>query len=334
MTRYRNHLPQLGGDLFLTDAGLETDLIFNHGIEIPELAAHTLLPDPDGRKAVADYLRGFLALARDYRTGFILDTQTWKAHPHWADDLASTEAQLRQANRDSVEFVAGLREEFAGNHGPIVLNGVVGPRGDAYAPDEQIGVADAERYHLTQLEWLAETEVDMVTALTFTQSGEAAGFARAATTAGLPCVISFTLETDGRLPTGQPLSQAISFVDDQSSRAPAYYMINCAHPDHFADVLEDEAWARRIRGIRCNASRCSHAELDACETLDDGDPHELAILNMAILATMPWINVLGGCCGSDLRHVTEIVNAFSRRSPDAERTTRRSVVSQSRQTGV
>jgi homocysteine S-methyltransferase len=334
MTRYRNHLPQLGGELFLTDAGLETDLIFNHGIEIPELAAHTLLADAGGRQAVADYMRGFLALARDHKTGFVLDTQTWKAHPHWAGELGSTEAQLKQANRDSVAFVAGLREEFSGNHGPVVLNGVIGPRGDAYAPEKQISVAEAESYHLTQLAWLAETEVDMVTALTFTQSGEAAGFARAARTAGLPCAISFTLDTDGRLPTGQPLTEAIHFVDSQSDRTPAYYMINCAHPDHFADVLEDDAWARRIRGIRCNASRRSHAELDECETLDDGDPHELATLNMQILARMPWVNVLGGCCGSDLRHITEIADALAGQLPFAEQAPRRSVLFHSQPSGV
>ena len=92
MTTYRDGLPQLDGGLFLNDAGLETDLIFNKGVEIREFAAHTLLTDPVGRAALADYLRGFLTLARDLGTGFVLDTQTWKAHPHWADDLGATEA--------------------------------------------------------------------------------------------------------------------------------------------------------------------------------------------------------------------------------------------------
>ncbi len=309
MSKYRNELPQLSGDLFLTDAGLETDLIFNHGIEIREFAAHTLLPNSHGREAVANYLRGFLSLANEYDAGFVLDSQTWKAHLHWAKDLVATEQELHETNKDAIAFITDLRDEFAGNSKPIVLNGVIGPRGDAYAPEARLAAREAEEYHTKQIGWLAETEVDMVTALTFTQSDEAIGVVRAAQSAGLPVVISFTVETDGSLPTGQPLNEAISAVDDATDGAAAYFMVNCAHPDHFFDVLDDSAWARRIRGLRCNASRLSHEELDECEVLDDGDPMELANQYKAITTTMPWLNVFGGCCGSDLRHVARIAKA-------------------------
>jgi S-methylmethionine-dependent homocysteine/selenocysteine methylase len=311
MSKYRKQLPQLSGDLFLTDAGLETDLIFHHGIEIPEFAAHTLLPNPHGREAVADYFRGFLSLANKYETGFVLDSQTWKAHLHWAKNLGATEQELYDANKDSIAFIAQLRDEFAGNSKPIVLNGVIGPRGDAYAPEARLAAREAEAYHTKQIGWLAETEVDMVTALTFTQSDEAIGVVRAAQSAGLPVVISFTVETDGSLPTGQPLNEAIDAVDDATENAAAYFMVNCAHPDHFFNVLNESAWARRIRGLRCNASRLCHAELDECEALDDGDPVELANQYKAITTTMPWLNVFGGCCGSDLRHVSHIVKAVN-----------------------
>ncbi|MDH5762148.1 MAG: homocysteine S-methyltransferase family protein [Nitrospinota bacterium] len=311
MSKYRNQLPQLSGDLFLTDAGLETDLIFNHGIEIREFAAHTLLPDPKGREAIANYLRGFLSLANQYDSGLILDSQTWKAHLHWAKDLKATEQELHQANKDSVAFIAELRHEFAVNKNPIVLNGVIGPRGDAYAPEARLAAKEAEEYHAKQIGWLAETEVDMITAMTFTQSDEAIGLVRAACSAGLPVVVSFTVETDGRLPTGQPLKEAIGAVDEATEGATAYFMVNCAHPDHFSNVLEDSPWARRIRGLRCNASRLSHEELDNCEVLDDGDPEELASQYKTITTQMPWLNVFGGCCGSDLRHVTQIVKAVT-----------------------
>jgi S-methylmethionine-dependent homocysteine/selenocysteine methylase len=310
MSKYRNQLPQMSGGLFLTDAGLETDLIFNHGIEIREFAAHTLLPDPQGRKAVANYFRGFLSLANEYDAGFVLDSQTWKAHLHWAEDLGATEQELHEANKDSIAFIAELRDEFAENSKPIVLNGVIGPRGDAYAPEARLAAKEAEEYHAKQMGWLAETEVDMVTALTFTQSDEAIGIVRAAQSAGLPIVISFTVETDGSLPTGQPLNEAIVAVDEATDGAAVYFMVNCAHPDHFFDGLDDSSWARRIRGLRCNASRLSHAELDECEVLDDGDPEELANQYQAITTTMPWLNVFGGCCGSDLRHVARIVKAI------------------------
>ena len=135
MALYRSGLPQLDGGLYLTDAGIETDLIFNKGIEIREFAAHTLLTEPEGRQAVGDYLRGFLTLAGEMGTGFVLDSQTWKAHPHWADSLGATETDLADANQDAIAFIDGIRSEFSANSAPIVLNGLVGPCGDAYAPD-------------------------------------------------------------------------------------------------------------------------------------------------------------------------------------------------------
>ncbi len=311
MSKYRHDLPQLSGGLFLTDAGLETDLIFNHGIEIREFAAHTLLPDAAGREAVANYFRGFLSLANEHNAGLILDSQTWKAHMHWADDLGANEQELHEANMDAIAFIAELRNEYAGNSKPIVLNGVIGPRGDAYAPEAEVAANESEEYHAKQINWLAETEVDMVTALTFTQSDEAIGLVRAAKAAGLPVVISFTVETDGKLPTGQPLGEAIRAVDATTDSAAAYFMVNCAHPDHFVDVLGDEDWAHRVRGLRCNASRLSHAELDECEELDDGDPTELGEQYKSMTKTMPWLNVFGACCGADLRHVSRIARAVT-----------------------
>jgi homocysteine S-methyltransferase len=310
MACYRHALPQLAGDVFLTDAGLETDLIFNHGIPIRAFAAHTLLPAPVGRQAILDYFRGFLALARAHQTGYILDSVTWKAHMHWASALGAGARELHEANRASVALMVQLRDECASHEKPIVLNGIIGPQGDAYAPDTAIAIHEAERYHAQQIGWLADTEVDMVTALTFTQSAEASGLVLAARSAGLPVVVSFTVETDGRLPTGQPLGEAIDAVDQATDAAAAYFMVNCAHPEHFAHVLGDTAWARRVRGIRCNASRKSHAELDASDTLDAGDPVELGQQYVALRAKMPWLNVFGGCCGSDLRHVTQIAQAL------------------------
>ncbi len=310
MPRYRNLLPQMTGDIFLTDAGVETDLIFNHGIEIREFAAHTLLSIPQGRAALSRYFEGFLSLANQQNNGFILDTVTWKAHRHWAEKLGATDDELKAANEDNVRFIAELRQRFSGNAKPIVLNAVMGPRGDAYKPEAVISMDSAEQYFSQQLGWLAATEIDMVSALTFNQAGEAAGLAKAARKVGLPTVISFTVETNGVLPNGQGLADAIAEVDAATGQYPAYYMVNCAHPDHFGGTLLDEPWARRIRGIRANASRRSHAELDEAPELDAGNPHELAQQYRELSTRMPWLNVFGGCCGSDLRHVTEIARAL------------------------
>ena len=311
MAMYRDNLPQLSDDWFLGGAGLETDLMFNHGIEIPQFASHTLLSDPVGREAMAAYHRGFLALARDMDAGFILGSPTWKAHMHWADDLGASEHDLAQANRDAVAFVAGLRREFSDNAKAIVLSASIAPKGDAYALEDLISADDAETYLARQIGWLVDTEADFVAAETFTQSSEAIGVVRTAQAAAMPIVVSFTIETDGNLPTGQLLRDAITAVDDATGSGAAYFMINCAHPDHFSHVLEDDKWSRRIRGIMCNASRRSHAELNESDILDDGDPVELGAQYRVLKGTMPWLNTFGACCGADLRHVTEIAHALA-----------------------
>ena len=232
MPRYRNALPQMSGDIFLADAGVETDLIFNHGIEIREFAAHTLLPIPQGRAALSRYFEGFLSLANQQNTGFILDTVTWKAHRHWAEKLGATDDELKASNEESVRFIAELRARFSGNAKPIVLNAVIGPRGDAYKPEAVISMDSAEYYYAQQLGWLAATEIDMVSALTFNQASEAAGLAKAAKKVGLPAVVSFTVETNGALPNGQGLAEAISEVDADSDATRTPIPIHCGqHSD-------------------------------------------------------------------------------------------------------
>jgi S-methylmethionine-dependent homocysteine/selenocysteine methylase len=166
---------------------------------------------------------------------------------------------------------------------------------------------EAEAYHAHQIGAFAEAHADMAAAITMTNANEAIGIARAAAQAGLPVAISFTLETDGKLPTGQALSEAIVEVDEATAHHPVYYMINCAHPTHFAEVLPaGEAWTKRIRGLRANASRRSHQELNDAPDLDDGDPIELGGQYRDLLRRHPHINVLGGCCGTDHRHIESI----------------------------
>jgi S-methylmethionine-dependent homocysteine/selenocysteine methylase len=166
---------------------------------------------------------------------------------------------------------------------------------------------EAQAYHAQQIGVFAESDADMVTAITMTNANEAIGVARAAQAAGMPVAISFTLETDGRLPTGQGLKEAIDEVDAATGNAPAYYMINCAHPTHFEATLDAEAaWVQRVRGLRANASKRSHAELNEAPDLDEGNPAELGAEYHAILRRHPQINVLGGCCGTDRRHVEAI----------------------------
>ena len=311
MAGYRDRLPQLGRELFLTDGGIETTLIFHEGLDLPLFAAFHLLKDETGRTALRRYYERYLALAREQGRGLILESPTWRASADWARQLGYDAAALDLVNREAIALMEELRDRHAGPR-PLVISGCVGPRGDAYGPEQLMGPDEAESYHKAQIRTFARTEADMVTAITMTHSGEAIGIVRAAAAAGLPVAVSCTLETDGRLPSGEALGEAILTVDTATDAGAAYFMINCAHPSHFAGVLEtDESWVRRIRGLRANASRCSHAELDAAQELDQGDPEELGQDYAALRRRLPWLTVLGGCCGTDHRHIEAIARACS-----------------------
>jgi S-methylmethionine-dependent homocysteine/selenocysteine methylase len=308
--RHRNALPQLGDKLFLTDGGLETTLVFVDQIDLPHFAAVALMRNPEGRDRLRSYYRRYAAIAREANTGFIFESPTWRASRDWAEKLGMTPDALQSLNRKSIMLMAILREELESKHTPMVLSGCIGPRGDGYNPVALMNAAEAEDYHSEQIATFRDTEADMVTAITMNYVEEAIGIARAADAAGMPSAISFTLETDGRLPTGQTLKDAILEVDRATGAAPAYYMINCAHPTHFVGALDAEApWVKRIRGLRANASKMSHAELDAATALDDGDPAELGHEHAEILKRLPHITVLGGCCGTDHRHVAAIAHS-------------------------
>jgi S-methylmethionine-dependent homocysteine/selenocysteine methylase len=310
LAKYRNNLPQLSGDFFITDGGLETTLIFHNGFELPEFAAFGLLKHSAGRQALRGYYRTYAGIAERYGVGFILESATWRASLDWGRKIGYSARELADVNHQAIELLAEVREEYQDRTSKIVISGCIGPRGDGYNPTSMMGVAEAEQYHRGQIETLAETEADMITALTMTYAEEAIGVVRAAQSAGLPIVISFTVETDGRLPSGQSLKAAIKQVDAATDFGPAYFMINCAHPTHFEAVITvDEPWVRRIRGLRANASCLSHAELDEAEELDDGNPADLGSQHLALRNRGDNLNVLGGCCGTDHRHIEEICKA-------------------------
>jgi S-methylmethionine-dependent homocysteine/selenocysteine methylase len=311
MAKYRDDLPQLSSpSVMLSDSGMETDLIFHEGFDLPLFASFTMLDDAARTEALRNYYRRHIQVARDAHVGFLFEAPTWRASIAWARQLDLDETAVADVNRRAIDLVVKLREEAGEMRGPMVISGLIGPRDDAYNPAQLMGADEAEEYHGAQIETLAGTEADLVSAMTLTYAAEAIGIARAARTARMPVVISFTVETDGALPDGSSLGDAIGAVEDKTESYPAYYGINCAHPSHFLNVLDvGEEWTTRIRMIRANASRCSHAELDEAETLDDGDPEELAREYAEIRERLPQINVLGGCCGTDVRHVRSIARA-------------------------
>jgi S-methylmethionine-dependent homocysteine/selenocysteine methylase len=313
MSKYRRRLPQLGNRVFLTDGGLETTLVFHEGLDLPAFAAFDLLKDDAGIAVLRRYFERYARIALAQGTGIVLETPTWRANPDWGARLGYDAAALADANRRSVGLLLEVRAALATPQTPVVISGNLGPRGDGYVPSARMTASEARAYHAPQVETFAATDADMVAAFTMNYSAEAIGIALAARDAGMPVAISFTTETDGRLPSGESLAAAIAATDADTGGHPAYYMINCAHPTHLTGALDEPGdWRERVRGLRANASARSHAELDASPDLDAGNPDELARQYAELRATFPRLAVVGGCCGTDHRHVEAVGLALER----------------------
>ena len=307
-----NRFPS-GKRLFVGDAGLETTMEFGEGFELDEFAAYPLLRDPVKREALRRYYGEFVEIARRHGTGFTLDTPTWRASADWGAKLGDSAEALAAVNREAVSFAKEIRAGAESPDLPIAICGTIGPQRDAYTLSDLLSAEAAERYHDAQIAVFAEAGVDLVSAYTLTYAEEAIGIVRAATARAVPVTISFTLETDGRLPSGQSLGAAIEQVDAETDGAAAFFLVNCAHPSHFAAVIEAGGpWLERLGGIRANASRKSHAELDGAEALDSGDPDALAAEYRALKPRLPAARILGGCCGTDQRHVERICEEWLR----------------------
>ena len=295
--------PLRDGVRYLTDSGLETTLVFHDAEELPSFAAFPLLDTEAGRARLARYYREHADVARAAGMGFIFEAPTWRASPDWGRTVGYDLPKVRRVNRDAIDFCRAIAADYRDI--PTLVSGQVGPRGDGYVPGLEMSIEEAEAYHALQI--AAFGRPDIVTALTINYTAEAIGIVRAAQGLDLPVVISFTVETNGRLATGETLGEAIAETDLLTRSYAAYYMINCAHPEHFAGRL-DGMTSKRVRGIRANASRMSHAELDAMKTLDDGDPQALGISYAELSFALPRLAVVGGCCGTDIRHIREIAH--------------------------
>lgn len=307
--KYRHRLPQLGGGLFLSDGGIETTLIFHDGVELPHFAAFVLLDSEGGDAVLRRYYEAYLQVARERGVGMVLESPTWRASSDWGAKLGYDRAGLRRVNQQSIALLCALREKWEAPQSPLVISGAIGPRGDGYRAG-RASAAEAEDYHSEQIACFTDSAADMIAAYTMNSIAEAVGVARAARRMWMPATISFTVETDGRLATGESLRNAIETVDDETGGWPAYYMINCAHPVHFAPALQDgAAWTQRIGGIKANASKQSHAELDEATVLDEGDPQDLGQHYRVLARQYPAMRVLGGCCGTDHRHVAAMCDA-------------------------
>jgi len=318
--KYRENLPQVSADVFLTDGGIETTLIYLEGLELPCFAAFDLLRSERGRETLRKYFRTHATIARERGVGFVLESATWRASVDWGVKIGYSREAVVDANRQAIALLHELRAELETEEKPMPISGCIGPRGDGYKVETRMTAREAEAYHALQARVFAEAGADLVSAVTMTYVEEAIGIVRAARAARMPVVVSFTTETDGRLPSGQALGEAIAQVDAETGAGPVYYMVNCAHPTHFAEALTGlNGSAGRIRGVRANASTKSHAELDTSTELDIGDPADLAARCAALRGRLPNLNVFGGCCGTDHRHIAALAEAcVGQRRPRCE----------------
>lgn len=300
-----------GSRIFLADGGLETCMIYHEGLDLPHFASFVLVDRGDGRAVLRRYFTRYIEIAKRSGSGFLLDTATWRANMGWAPMLGLDEPAIRAVNRQAVTLAREMRDAHSAPGFPIIVNGAVGPSGDGYRIEAMLTAERAEALHRPQIEALAEAGADMVTAVTMTYTDEAVGIAKAARATGLPHVLSFTVEVDGRLPSGQPLHEALAETEARTGGSAIFYMVNCAHPTHFVREL-DGGMRHRIGGIRANASRLSHGELDVATELDDGDPIEFGHFYGAFGRHLPNLRLVGGCCGSDHRHVGEACGHLAR----------------------
>lgn len=283
--------------------GFETDLIFNYGIDLPGFASFPLLDTDEGRAHILRAYRDQIRSASQYGCGTCLESLTWMANPDRAAPLGFSASDLKRINKAAIDIMSEIETTEL-----ICISGQLGPRGDGYEAGTMT-VEGSLSYHLPQVQALAEAGADIVSAFTLGSAEEAAGISRAAQLVDIPSTIAFTVETDGKLPDGMRLADAIDSVDQATSGATTRFLVNCAHPDHLKDALDGSAAMKRLGGIVANASRQSHAELDESEVLDDGDPIELGMQLAQIRKEYPWMNVFGGCCGTDMRHLDEIAKA-------------------------
>jgi len=311
MAKYRTALPQLAESTFLTDGGLETTLIFNQGIDLPYFASFDLLMNVDGRKVLREYYQNYIAISKANCKGFILEAATWRANPDWIEKIGYSFDQIDFINKTAIKELEIIRNNHEKEDFKMPISACIGPRGDGYSPKNKMSIKIAEEYHSFQIKILAETNADLISAMTMNYNEEAIGIVNAAKKYNIPVVISYTVETDGRLPSGDSLKEAITTLDKLTDNYVSYFMINCAHPNHFTNVLKTTGnWSGRIGGIRANASTKSHAELDESETLDEGDKDDLAKCYKDLKTLLPNLNVIGGCCGTDHTHMDKICEVW------------------------
>lgn len=297
---------QQAGRFYLTEGGTETEFMYKHGFELPHFAMFPLLDNPKAVSRMREMFRSYLEVAAKHKVCALMGGLDYRASPDWGELLGYSAASLADANLQSIEFLREIASEYLSQIPEILIQGLIGPRGDAYERNETITANEAEDYHAVQLETLKKADVDLALAITFNNIPESVGVARAAAKIGVPLGISLTLDTTSKLSSGESLADAITMIDEETGQSPAFYSINCSHPLEFEPAIGPGDWVKRVRGVRPNASKMDKMALCKIGHLEDGDPVELGVLCGDLARRYPHMDIWGGCCGTWDRHLDEI----------------------------
>lgn len=296
------------GTPIITDGGIETRIMFETNLSMdPELQVAALVPDPDGAAALRSIYESYIKAAGEFGLPIVIGTPTFRASLNFARRAGhGGEESVRELNVGAVRLLRQLREDS--DHRPIFIAGVIGPSGDAYTPGDALGAPEAAAYHRLQTEVLAEEGVEFLFAPTFPAVDEALGVAMAMGRSGLPYVVSFVLDTAGRVLDGTPLTAAIERIDNEALPPPLYYSISCVYPDVAARALEDAArdsktLVGRIAELKANGSPLGTDELVRLDHIEATPPEPFAELLWSLHESHPVLRVIGGCCGTDDRHI-------------------------------
>jgi homocysteine S-methyltransferase len=299
--------PRLENKFYLTEGGTETEILYKWGYELPEFAMFTLLENAEANECVLGMYRRYFDVAEAYGTGILVTGHDYRASPDWARKLGYSLKGLTEMQHRTIQFLTDIRAEYEGRVSDVYVSGCIGPRGDAYGTGGGISEAESEDYHSVQLSNLVETDADMAIAQTFNNIPEAIGVVRAATAIGIPIGVCLTLTTDALLRSGPTLKEAVETIDDRTGGAAAWFGTNCSHPVEFEPAISEAgAWAERLRYIRPNATQMEKIALCKLGHLEDGDPVELGHQIGDVARRFPNADILGGCCGTDERHLGEI----------------------------
>ncbi len=307
--------PPIGtNEVFLTEGGIETEIMYRHGFELPEFSMLPLLDNPKAVAAIRSVLSQHLDVAAEFGLSFMLTGLDYRASPDWGAKLGYSPAGLADATIAAIDLLRDIAKNYENQIPRLLIGGILGPRGDAYSLNREITEASSEDYHAVQLETLKRAKVDFTCAMTFNNIAESVGAARAAATAGMPFSISLTLDGTSKLKSGPSLAEAITEIDAKTgNEAPDFYMINCSHPLEYEPALEAGDWTKRLRGVRPNASKMDKLALCKLGHIEDGDPVELGAQLLSLSDRYPQLDIFGGCCGTGHNHLREIAKVLTAR---------------------